>query len=441
MDPTPVRKATLVLRAQRRRVVVDDSALANRIGQRLRLARTAARLTQQQLAAGRYSKAYVSSLENGLSKPSMAALSFFAERLGLTAGRLLDDEPTHWRRLEVDLALASGQYEAAIDGYEALLETEAALETRAQLLCGLAEACCKVERAADGVRAGGEAARLFEGLGRPSETATARYWLASGLLQSNNTRDGEAILVDLLAKTRAGLRVEPEFEVRLLVGLASAATYDGRHKMAVSYLEEVRSAAATLDDRRRATYLFDLAYSYRELGDYEAAVRTGIASLALFQATGFEVGIGALENDLALSYLALGNSSRARELAREAEARFERLGSQRWLAHIRETQAQVAIARHELGDAKSLAESALTLAEECGNTKAEVSSLRSLAKIRQAEGDLPGALVFAERAATRARAIGSPGPLREALTSWAELLAEAGEHERAFAVLREAVQT
>ena len=54
----------------------------------IRRARLAAGLTQQQLAAGRYTKAYVSALENGHSKPSMAALSFLAERLGLPTSRI-----------------------------------------------------------------------------------------------------------------------------------------------------------------------------------------------------------------------------------------------------------------------------------------------------------------------------------------------------------------
>ena len=34
------------------------------------------------LAGDRYTKAYVSALETGHSKPSMAALNFFADRLG-----------------------------------------------------------------------------------------------------------------------------------------------------------------------------------------------------------------------------------------------------------------------------------------------------------------------------------------------------------------------
>src|SRR3989337_1593410 len=134
------RQAAAATAPRRHRVVADDTQLAHRIGHRLRQARVAAGLTQQQLAAGRYTKAYVSALETGHSKPSMAALNFFADRLGMAASRFLDDEPAVWRRLEVDLELAAGRWQVAADGYRELLEHAPAREARAELLRGLSEA-------------------------------------------------------------------------------------------------------------------------------------------------------------------------------------------------------------------------------------------------------------------------------------------------------------
>ncbi|TAL06398.1 MAG: XRE family transcriptional regulator, partial [Chloroflexota bacterium] len=130
----------------RRRIVVDDSALASRIGERIRQARLAANLTQQQLAAGRYTKAYISALETGHSKPSMAALNFLADRLGMDASRFMADEPASWRRLEVDLELAAGRWQLAADGYGDLLTRPVPRETRAELLLGQAEAFAALDR-------------------------------------------------------------------------------------------------------------------------------------------------------------------------------------------------------------------------------------------------------------------------------------------------------
>jgi transcriptional regulator with XRE-family HTH domain len=98
-------------------VVVDNSALARAIGSRIRAARRAAQLTQQELAGDRYTKAYISALELGQAKPSMAALDYLASRLGTTADRLLTDSTARWSRLDADLCLASGRYDEAVTAY------------------------------------------------------------------------------------------------------------------------------------------------------------------------------------------------------------------------------------------------------------------------------------------------------------------------------------
>ena len=53
----------------RRRVVVDHTELAKAIGPRIRAARLAAGLNQQELAGDRYTKAYVSALEQMSGAP------------------------------------------------------------------------------------------------------------------------------------------------------------------------------------------------------------------------------------------------------------------------------------------------------------------------------------------------------------------------------------
>ncbi len=424
----------------RRRIVVDDTPLARRIGQRLRRARLAAGLTQQQLAEGRYTKAYISALETGQSKPSMAALNFLAARLGMQASRFLEDEPAALRRLDADIALASGRWNDAVDGYRALLEQAPSREVRAEVLSRLAEALDGLDQGAEATACAGEAAQLFIDLGRAAEAAVARYWMAAGEFSQGNVAEAESILRGLLDQVRGGLRVEPDFELRLVMGLSSAASLAGRHDVALAYLEEIRGLADALDDHRRATFLFELSYSYRETGDYEAAIRAGVASLALFRASTFDAVTASLENDLSLSYLAVGNMARARELAASAQARYERLGDRRQLAHVLETQAQIAFQAGAVDDARDRASEALAVAEETGNQKAEVSSLLSLARVHRASGDPVGAAPLYERAVSLARTSGRPGLIRDAIGEWADVLADSGRHEEATALLREALR-
>jgi tetratricopeptide (TPR) repeat protein len=222
------------------------------------------------------------------------------------------------------------------------------------------------------------------------------------------------------------------------MALSSTASRDGRHDIALAYLEEVRGLADSLDDHRRGTFLFDLAHSYRETGDYEGAIRTGIASLALFRATAYELGSAALEDDLALSFLALGNLAKAEEFASSSQKRFERLNDRRWLAYVLGTRALIALAGGDGVGSRELASSALSLAEETHNDKAAVSALLALARADRALGDPSAASASYERAVDLAR--GSSRP------SHSQAISEVGRRphgiraaRRAAGLLREAL--
>src|SRR5438045_6975106 len=100
----------------------EDLDLARQVGVRLKAARTQAGLTQREVAAPRYTKAYVSALENGLIKPSMAALRFLAAKLGTVPEAFLADRDTTWIRLDAELRLATGDWQAAADGFQDILD-------------------------------------------------------------------------------------------------------------------------------------------------------------------------------------------------------------------------------------------------------------------------------------------------------------------------------
>jgi tetratricopeptide (TPR) repeat protein len=65
------------------------SAEAGLLGRRIHAMRTARALTQRELAAPRYTAAYVSSVESGRRMPSSDAVAHFAERLGVSVPELV----------------------------------------------------------------------------------------------------------------------------------------------------------------------------------------------------------------------------------------------------------------------------------------------------------------------------------------------------------------
>ncbi len=75
-----------------------------------------------------------------------------------------------------------------------------------------------------------------------------------------------------------------------------------------------------------------------------------------------------------------------------------------------------------------------------GNDNATTDALLTLARAERAAGQPAEALAAYERAADSARRREAGGRAREVLGEWAELLAAAGEHEQAFALMREALK-
>jgi tetratricopeptide (TPR) repeat protein len=422
-----------------RSLAVLDRGIATEVGTRIRRARLAAGLTQARLAEGRYTKAYISALENGLSKPSLAALNFIADRLGLPVTQFLGEAQPAWSRIEADLLLASGDWHKAADAYRSLLETEKQPVRRAELERGLAEALVRLEAPDEALRLAASAAAAFDAAGAPEDAAMARYWLASAFYQREDETEAASLFRSLLDRVRAGLNVEPAWEARLLIALASVEGRTGEENRAIGYLEEARALLGDVDDRRRAAFLSSLAISYRERGDHEAAIRLANQALARYREAYLDREVAVLENELALDYMAMGAIERARTHVDLADAGFRKVGDERGRAHIVESRAQIELAAGDLAGAEQLAGDALHLAQELGNHKAAISASLTLGRIARKAGDLQRAAERMEAAAALAREHARPQQLRDILSEWADILAELGDDKGAFQLSREAL--
>src|SRR5215213_9156000 len=422
----------------RRSLAAEDKDLAKQIGARLRAARLKAGLTQQQVAADRYTKAYVSALENGLIKPSMAALRFLAVRLGTTPSELLTDADERWLGLEAELRLASGDWQAAADQFRELIDSAPEGRFRARMMVGLAEALFRLGSTGETIRIASEADDRLTRLGFREEARRARYWLAAAHHQSDNPAEARLLLEQLLAEQGTEPPLDPDLHVRLLVALAAVLTNGGEPQRALLLLEEARGIRADLDDRRRATLHASLALSYRATGDMEGAVRSALEALALFRAADAVIESASVENELALIYLGLGNLETARSYAAEARAGCEALRQDFLLAHVIDTEAQISLAEGDSTRAAEQASAAADLAHRTGNQKAEIGAHLTEARAARAHGDVKRAADILAAAVELART--GPRPrLRELLSEWSELLAETGDHQRAYELSREAL--
>ena len=358
----------------------------------------------------------------------MAALAYLAERLGTSSAALVASDDHAWTRLDADLRLAAGDWQAAADAFEQLLTVRAEPLVRAELLRAQAEALCRLDRGREAIGPASEALAIFTKSGRTADAALATYWLSGAHYASDSLTEARSLLRSLLDDRGPVSGIDPDLHVRALVAAANIDTRTGDHPQALALLAEAQTLADGFDDLRRATVSYALAASYREIGDLEGALRHGQRSLAA----------ASVGNNMALTYLALGNLAEAARYADEAAATLIRLPDTRKLAHVVDTQAQIALARGEFETAVELAASAVGLSEETGNTKALVDALTTRARAASAIGKREAAAADFERAAGLANQAGSSMRRAEVLHAWAGMLAEAGDHRRAYELMQEA---
>lgn len=421
-------------RAATKRPRVDTT-----VGPRLRAMRKKAGLTQRALAGDRYTAAYISALEVGLVRPSWAALTYLSGRLGIPIHEFVREAQPGWDRLTADLHLAAGDWQKAADRYTQLIDSASSKADVALLRRGRAEALCRLERPREALP---DAAAAYEALTRADEQADAvyaGYWLAYAQFQLDNADEARALLHQLLAEVRAGLAVQADFKLRVLIALAMVESWSGQHDRALTLLEEGRALGDEMDDRRRASYLQSLAVSYAETGDHEGALRAGTQAITLFEAADAEQAANSLRNSLALTYLQLGNLERATEMAAEARARSARHEDRGLLAHVAETEAQIALAADDHAAVRERVAEALELARSTKNTHTESSALLTLARSLRRSGDLAQAEQTYREAVDLLRKSGPRLRLTEALRESADLLVSQKRHAEAVDLLQEAL--
>jgi transcriptional regulator with XRE-family HTH domain len=420
--------------------VVDNSHVARAVGDRIRRARLQAGLTQAELSKGRYTAAYVSALERGLAKPSMAALTFIAERLGVSASDLVAEERPAAKRLEADLLLAAGNAQEALDCYDDVLESAGEdRRNRAELLRGRAEALCRLGHGEEAIRPAAEAAEVFDAMGARADAAWARYWLAGAQYLVDNVAEARAILLQLLAEERAGLAVAPDFRFRLLTQLGNVEAWGGESERGLSYMEEARALLGDSSLRQRAAFLSGLALQYRFVGDLERSIRVGHESLALYREAHVELEEAALENNMAINFIDLGNTERAAQHLARARQTADRHQDPRLLAEVAEAEGRLAMALDDDTGATERAREALAVAAAGPAFTAAVGAHLTLGRVAHRRGDREAAEEELRAAAAVLRQHRAKSRLRDVLAEWAEMRTVWGDLEGATSLYAEAL--
>jgi tetratricopeptide (TPR) repeat protein len=339
------------------------------VGARVRALRVAAGLTQAELGGSRFSKEYVSQVELGKTRPSQAALAWFAERMGVDRPAVEGEGG----------AAARAACEAAVARAEASIEAH----RHADALADLDGARHSAERSED------DRLRLRH--------AMARGWALHHL---GRLDDAVAALADARAAAErlAGGELD---HAAVLYRLAVVRFKMGSHATAVALLDEslrLAEASGRPSDALRARIFNVRAKIRRRQKDFTAASEDVQQALELAHALNDDRVLAETYLDASLVAERRHEYPLAREYAERSRALFERVADQEYVGKLLNNLGQLRAITGKPAEAVPLLREAFRIAVEQDNRVDAAFAASSLASARLHAGDAAGAVESANRA-------------------------------------------
>jgi tetratricopeptide (TPR) repeat protein len=347
---------------------------AGRLGERVRALRIAAGLTQSELAAGRFSKEYISQIERGKTRPTDATVAWLAERLGADPGFLAIGVSTDERmKVEATLARAEALSEAHVyaDAIEAFRAAAPAVQRTGsptlelRVLVGEAWALQQHGEIRDAMTLLQRARVLAEGPGF-SDVDRADVLFRLGVCRYKLSSIGTAVALFGEALTLAERSGLPCDLLRADI-LGWRSRCHRRQRDYVAAREDVEHAlelAQELGDRRAiANTYFQASMIAQRQGHYVLSRNYAQRAKDLYQELNDERNVGRQLLNLGGLTLLLGDEDRAVEYLKASIERALEADSPADAAQAFEGLAQVHLRRGEYEDADELARKALGLLE------------------------------------------------------------------------------
>ena len=388
------------------------------IGERVRALRRSAGLSQAELAAGRFSKEYVSQIERGKTRPSADALEWLARRLDTDAGFLehgvsrADAERLEASLAEAERLVENAHYDEAADAFAGARELAGAVPSPAvalRILRGEAWVRIRTGQLASAMEQLEEAARLAVSPGF-GDIDRAELVFQVGVVRYSESRIDEAILLFGEALVLAGDGAD---RLRSDIHHWRARCYR-RNRDWVAAAEDIERALeladAALDPRRSADALFQASLVAQRQGRWALARAQAERARGLFDQLGDRATAARLLNNLAGLEHLLGDAPRAISLLEEAFAIFVELDLEVDAGYVCSSLAEIALENGDPEGSELQARKALELLGERRDHLQEVGTAQlTLGRARAAQGSLDDAeewIAAADRTFEQARSSG-----------------------------------
>ncbi len=447
------------------------------LGQRLRDARHARGMSQDQVAKPEFTKSYVSAVERGKARPSLKALELMSRRLGVSSSELLNmvslpevagQDP---RSRQAEIAYQLDAVRRAVDTGRPSegLRLLAALETahaddlglappeirfRLHNLRGLAhlrlddpgqahKALAQALPHAEMLPDGGESVERVHNL-----MGTAYYQQnLPALARDEHQRGLDAI--------HSGVVKDLNLRLSLYANLANDHWTLGEvdqavdtYREALALLNEVRSL-----ERQSAIY-WDLSLAYREVGNLEGAKAAAGRALGIHEGAQNMTAAAQMSANLAEILAERQDYPAAEQALAQARVVLEGSGNTSALSTLHQQYAQMELQRNQLEAAAGHAAQALELGEAGYKQQAALDdiaarsvplrtylrALRTAGRVAEAQGDPAHADSVFQQAIQLAGDNEHWDTATELSQSYAEVLAGRGQHEQANLYYRQALK-
>lgn len=415
----------------------------NSIGQRLREARLARGLTQEQLARGLATKGFISQVERDHAVPSLPKLRVMAERLGLPLDYFTGDRSaleTTYLRKSAELAVKADEAERALAIVDEALSLVTTANERADLLRIRGTALDAQGKLSDAILAHQTAAAIAPP--DDPELLAAIYVEIGTVFQEQEqfSASVEAHLRALNGLDRCR-HADPALRSRVLHNLGRSSYYLGQVKTADRYLREALAAAVDAESLRRAANAhMTLSISARALGDLDRALDHCQRALALHNRLGMAQEANRNLNNLGDVLYAQGKKVEALATQRRCLETARQLHDDVEIAIAAGELARLVLETGDAPQARALAIEAKEAAGRCHDylraayaEAVEAQTAEALGHPRTATRKFQAAIaMLLERQAA--------AKLAEVCTMFAEVLKGRGQTEVAFALMRIAAE-